>query len=462
MNTTPTTLGPLVIGIDLGTTNFKAAAIDSTGKMLAFATVPTPILHPSPGRWEMHPQALLEAVSTLLRTLSATVPLHTHAAALCIASQANSFLLLDRADHPCGPCILWPDARAAGLPLPNLPDTRHRCGIPHLDHEFTPAKLALCLNEQQNRKPIRFCFIADFVAHSFTGQLRSELSVAALSAMVDVHVPEWWPQAFTASNAADLQAPPLIRSGQVIGTVRSAIAAQIGLPTSCLIVAGALDQYASMIGAGAVSDGILAESTGTALAVTGLRHAFADNLASGYQGPLWQPASPSDPLPWARMTFSDTSASLLDRYRQRLPTPLSFEALDQLACIATTSIPVGRVRSLAERDETLDALPPDAPIGSVVRGIYQRVASELADLIQQLDLKPTEIRSCGGGARSRLWLQLKANLLHLPVNCPDCQETTVLGAAILGASSLGWGSVEQLASNWVHIRTTLHPQPSNP
>jgi sugar (pentulose or hexulose) kinase len=70
---------------------------------------------------------------------------------------------------------------------------------------------------------------------------------------------------------------------------------------------------------------------------------------------------------------------------------------------------------------------------------------------------PVEIRAAGGGARSDLWLQMKADLLGIPFVSLECEEPTSLGAAILAAHGIGMGSVEEIAGKWVRVRKRFTP-----
>jgi xylulokinase len=73
--------------------------------------------------------------------------------------------------------------------------------------------------------------------------------------------------------------------------------------------------------------------------------------------------------------------------------------------------------------------------------------------------RPTEIRSCGGAARSNVWLQIKADVLNVPFVATECPEPTSLGTALLAGQALGWGEVTDLARRWVRPTRRFEPDP---
>jgi sugar (pentulose or hexulose) kinase len=84
------------------------------------------------------------------------------------------------------------------------------------------------------------------------------------------------------------------------------------------------------------------------------------------------------------------------------------------------------------------------------------------DLVQELGVPVRELRSTGGGARSELWLRIKADVLQLPVATVACEETACLGAAVLGAVATGcYGSLEQAVARMARLRGRIEPDPAN-
>jgi sugar (pentulose or hexulose) kinase len=186
----------------------------------------------------------------------------------------------------------------------------------------------------------------------------------------------------------------------------------------------------------------------------------ADALTDHPPANVFQGPGPDANRFW-QMSFSSTSANLLEWYRNSLPGKPGFEELTQLAIAAPASDliiePYGDHGAIAA---SFRHVRDNHTPGQVVRAIMQRVAQSLRDQVQTLcgaDLPP-EIRSAGGAARNDYWLQMKADTLGIPLVAMECEEPTSLGAAMLAGRAMGLGSLPELASKWCRPRARFTPK----
>ena len=235
---------------------------------------------------------------------------------------------------------------------------------------------------------------------------------------------------------------------------RYEVADEIGLPRSCRFVVGCLDQYAGAIGTATVKPARVCETTGTVLAAVRCSEQFRDDPPGDvFQGPSFNPSK------WWQMSFSSTSANLLEYYRSQLGESVTFDVLTRQAMTAEPSdLVIHRFEGSVEN--SFRDVGPQHTRGQVVRAIMQCVAQSLAEQIRSLcpDKLPSEIRSAGGAAKNDQWLQLKANTLKTAFVSLRCEEPTSLGAAILAGSALGLGDVPTLAAKWVKVRKRFEPR----
>jgi len=136
------------------------------------------------------------------------------------------------------------------------------------------------------------------------------------------------------------------------------------------------------------------------------------------------------------MVFSSLSAGVLERYRNGRPDRPSFAELDKLAAAAPAGAEGLQLRSLAALSRGDDMFTNRSAIhhcGHEVRAILEAVAAELARQVILLcgANRPRVLRAAGGGARSKLWLQIMRDVVGCPVEPVDCSEPTSLGAAKL-------------------------------
>lgn len=452
---------------DLGTTYFKAALFDEAGQLAALARVATPLVYPRDGWCEMAAENFFTAIRTAAGQLRQQSPrAYADIAAVSFATQANSFLLLDAADRPLIPIIIWTDRRGVDVedllqPISGRTDLRQMTGVPALTGEFSPGKLLWIRKHQPEiwSKARRFCFLSDHLTFWLTGRHATEAGMSSLSGMVDLHTLNWWPPMMSLLDAGPIAFPQIIRAGGDLGTLRPAIADELSLPKTARLIAGCLDQYAGGIGAGNIAPGAISETTGTVLATVRCSDRFDATLPpTVYQGPAFD-----DGL-FYQMTFGSTSANLLEALRNHAARHLDYPDMTALA----EAIPPGagglRLQPnphLLPADRMFKNLLPQHTLGHQVRAVLEAVAFSLNDLIHQLSPAGPNgtIHSCGGAARSDLWLQIKADILDAPFQAMTCPEPTSQGAALLAARALGRGSMKELADRWCTARPPVEPDP---
>jgi sugar (pentulose or hexulose) kinase len=164
------------------------------------------------------------------------------------------------------------------------------------------------------------------------------------------------------------------------------------------------------------------------------------------------------------MTFGEVSANYLERFRDQLPDRPDFEQLAALAAL----IEPGADGLLLKKDspdresgEIFVNLTPRHTYGHRVRCIMETVAYALGEQMAILSegSRPSEIRCAGGAAHSKLWLQIKADVLGVPTVATECPEPTSLGAAMLARATLSGVDLASVAREWTRLKTPHYPNP---
>jgi sugar (pentulose or hexulose) kinase len=265
--------------------------------------------------------------------------------------------------------------------------------------------------------------------------------------------------------------PTVVRAGCDLGPMdgRNSVSPipklRFGLPQNCRFVVGCLDQYAGAIGAGNTTPGAISETTGTVLASVRCADRFDSSLRAGLvQGPTFAEGL------YYQLVCGDVAANYLDWYRQQLPDHTDFEQLADMAgqvepgaggLRLKTGVALTANAKTTRLEDVFEGLTANHTPGHMVRCIMEAVASALHEQITALSrgVPPPEIRSVGGGARSQVWLQIKADVLGIPVATTECPEPTCLGAAILAEASCGGRSVGEMARRWVRPKPPHFPNP---
>ncbi len=457
-----------ILTIDLGTTYYKLCLFDGNGQVLAVRRAAPPIQVIDGIKYELDAGEFYQALTTAIQELGGELPGGlSDVSAICFATQANSFLLLDKQDEPLTPIILWPDDRAcpaepAIQQLAQEKDFYRETGIAEMSGQFLCAKLLWLKDHQPDiwARARRVCMISDYLTLWMTGEHVTEAGMAALSGLVDIQALGWRADACKAVGVPTDWLPRVVRAGSDMGVIKPEIATLLGLPGDCRYTVGCLDQYAGAIGAGNVHTGGVSETTGTVLASVRCADRFSPEMPAGvFQGPG------HDENTWYQMVFGNTSANLLEAYRHNLPDKPEYDRM----CAPAADLSPGADGLRLNRDDfsgtdqmflhLTDQHTPAHRVRAILEGVARALEEQLTALTG--NEPPTYIRSAGGAARSPLWLQIKSDMTGLTVQATACPEPTSLGAAILAASRLQQVSPAEIADRWVRVRAEYQPQTHN-
>jgi xylulokinase len=456
-----------ILAIDLGTTYFKLSLFDREGHLCDTCQIAPPLVAPQPGWMELPADAFIDTLVRGIADLQSRIGGNlTDLAAVTFATQTNSFVLLDGEDRPLTPLVLWPDRRATQLDA----EIRSRCnisqftattGLPQIDFQCMVAKLLWWRNESPEmwKRTGKLCLMSDYLTLLMTGKHVTEAGAAGLTGLVDIHRCQWYPEMLAAYDIDRQHLPRIVRAGTDLGPIDPQAAERFGLPASCRFVVGCLDQYAGAIGVGNVEPGLISETTGTVLATVRCADRFtAQPDEAMIQGPAFR-----EGLYW-QMAVSLVSANYLHWYRDRIPEQPDFDRLIALAEQVELGSAGLRLRAdvvLTDPKEVFEGLTVRHGHGHKVRCILESVACALGDQVVALANgdRPGHIRCAGGAARSKVWLQIKADVLGMPTAATGCPEPTSLGAAVLARASLDGTDVPLVAGQWARLQPPHHPDP---
>ena len=484
----------LALGIDLGTSHFKACLVERSGAQRGLGRVAVRT-DTGDGRLCELPADrfwayLREAVGQALRQAGAA---SRDVRTLSYASQANSFLLLDGRDVPLTPLWLWPDERVTQVDpaveaLWTRPDFLQTTGLGvgpgpgfavakvrwiqrHLPHEWSRARRVLT--------------ISDYLTYSLTGQPVGDAGTASLLGILDLQQLAWWPAALEALeiDAGRLARP--LRPGTLAGAVTEEGANRMGIATGIPLAVGGLDHYVAALGAGLGRLADVSASIGTVTAC--LRHTdslrplpngscgpgLGSNYSAGGQVGRQERKRGRDALAtqgqdalatYCQLAFDDNGAEVLAWYQRRHAPELTIPQLLDLARDVPDGEDTPAALPHADRHKGLEGFRDCRPShhhGHYIRAILDSTADTLGALIGTLcpTGRPARIVATGGGARSDFWLQTCADRLRTDLLAVECEEPACLGAAMIAAVAAGWfGDCRQAAASWVQPRKAFSPR----
>lgn len=439
---------PLLVGIDIGTTNIKAIAVEPDGQVVAGASLPTPTHIPRPGWAYYEPAEIWETtVATLRRALGTIDP--ARVAGVAIASMGEAAVPIDRHGEPTYQAIAWFDRRtqpqADWLAQTIGKDTLFAISGLALLPIFGLCKL-LWLKENEPEafaRTNRWLHMADYIAFQLSGAQATDYSLASRTLALDLRRRVWDINLLqTVGIPADILAP-LTQSGTAIGRVTGEAAGATGLPVGACVAAGGHDHVCGAFGAGVVEPGMVLNSLGTAEALFLPLDAPIMNPQLGREG--YTQGAHVVPDRYYVLGGLHASGASVEWIRTVVGEGIDYATLIQEASEA----PLGSCGAVFLPHLRLSNPPFDDPLargafvglttdisrGAMMRAVFEGLAYDarqsLAPLLAHAGSSAREIIAIGGGTRNRLLLRLKATVLNRPIAVCEMEEGTTFGAALL-------------------------------
>jgi sugar (pentulose or hexulose) kinase len=476
------------LAIDAGTTSLKAALFDTQGRMLALERCEYTLLTPAPNVVELEAEVYWQALTSTVRSVlvHSRVP-PQEVATLCISSQGETFIPVDAHGSPLSRAIVWLDNRAgeeARLIAEHfgLDEVFNRSGQPDVAPTWPACKMLWMRRHTPEtfERTYKFLWLEDYLLYRLTAQAVTSQAQQTSSLLLDIQARDWWPAMMEFVGITPDKLGCLAKPGEPVGNLQAQAAEELGLTTHTLAVAGSMDQAIAALGAGDITPGRVVESTGGALGIVATLD--APLFDPQRRIPCYLHALPDTYclLPWGQTAgmalkwFRDQFFSLeADAARQAGRDPYD-DMTAQAAqvppgCDGLVVLPHLEGAFCPEFNPNARAVFFGATLRNsrahFIRAILESVAYMLKrnlDLLEGLGIPVETITSLGGGARSPLWLQIKADVLQKPVNTIQVEEAACLGAAILGAVATGvYSDYPAAVASMVHYKEALQPDPNH-
>lgn len=452
---------PLVLVSDIGGSGTKTAVINQTGLIVASDWAPSHLYHPQPTWAEQDPNEILDSVVKTIRScVSKLGDKAQDIEAVVFDGQQAGLLGIDERYCAVTPYDSWLDMRCT----PYIDLMRNQAGALIFEENGVDSFMhgAKILWWRENRpdtfKLIRkFVIPSSYVGGKFAGLCSDDAYIEetnlTYSGIADIQASSWSTNICSKFDIPLSILPRVVSCTEIVGKLTKEYASQCGLKAGTPIVAGTGDFPAAGLGAGVASDKVAGDIAGTA----SLFFTWTDKFVRDPQRVLRPSKAPAGVgwymyafvsggscLRWFRDTFAeeekqkavvgDTSAyELLDAFAAE--TPAGSEGLFFVPHLA------GRV------------FPHDPRLrgawygfswghhkGHFFRSILESIAYEYRfylELMKSLGIDVKEVRTFGGGSRSKLWNQIKSDVLGVDVYTPVEKECTVLGSAVVGFCALG-------------------------
>ena len=458
------------IGADLGTSGLKLLLVDAMGKILNSVTKNYDVHYPNPGWSEQNPEdwwtAFVDGVDELLSDFDKSC-----VKGLSVAGQMHGLVILDKDDNVIRPAILWNDGRTseeteylnAFIGKERLSDLTANIAFAGF---IAPKILWLKNNEKENFDKIsKIMLPKDYIVYRLTGVHSTDYSDASGMLLLDVKNKCWSKEMLEICDVKKEQLPKLYESFECTGTILPDVAKLLGLSSDVKIAAGAGDNAGAAIGTGTVGEGRCNISLGTSGTIFissekfgvdrfNALHSFCHS-DGGYHlmGCILSAAS-------CNKWFYEEILKTRDYNGEQ--TGIEDENLGKNHVYFLPYL-MGERSPINDTDARglFIGMRSDTTRQDMVQAVLEGVAFAFRDNLEiakslGIDVKVSTI--CGGGAKSKLWQKIIANILNIELEIPDVEEGPGLGAAMLAMVACGeYKTISDCAENLVVKKDKILP-----
>lgn len=444
-----------LLGIDVGTSGCKVLLIDETGRVLKQASCEYPLSVPRPLWSEQNPEDWWQGVQSCLAEIGETPD------AIGVTGQMHGAVFLDENNEVIRPAILWNDQRTVAE-CAQINETigaarvMEITGNPPLTGFQAPKLLWLRNHEPENYARVRSLLLPkDYIRFRLTGEKVTEVSDASGTGLLDLKARDWSEEMIEKLGFPREIFPRCVESHEITGRTPE------GIP----VVGGGGDQAAAAVGTGAVRTGVISVSLGTSGVVF-----------TALDAPNYDPRGAAHTFchangGWHAMSVMLSCGGALRWYRDNFFPGGSYDEISTEA--AAAPVGSGGVNFLpyltGERSPHNDPYAKASFSGLSLgtgrphfsRAVFEGISFGLLDgleLLRSLGAKIEQVRVTSGGAKSRFWLQMLADMFETPCVTLESDEGPAFGAAILAGVGTGiWPNVSAACDATIRIKDQVLP-----
>ncbi len=463
----------LLLAIDVGTGSVRAALLDASGDTLAFAAEEHEQIVPHYGWSEQRPADWWAGAVTVIRRVLDMLPdAAGRVAAIGACGQMHATVLVDADGRPALDAVpLWNDKRnreeldrfTATQPWQEL--------LPVAGNPPSVAWWGFKLRWLKAHRPVEYARTVqvlspkDWINFRLTGTMAIDAPEASCTYLFDVTRGGW---SETLAQRLDIDPsllPPIREPHEVLAGVSREAAAETGLPQGIPVVVGISDYPAALLGSGVIEPGLASDVTGTSTLLTLCTTApVLDPIISNVRGalPNWSAFTildaGGDAMRWARRTFHEKGYAYARVVALAADAPAGAGMLLFLPYLNGERLGE-RTNSRAQFIGLTSAHGTGHLHRAVMEGVAFAAARNLA-IMEAAGNRLDRMVAAGGGAKTALWLEIKASLYGCPILTTAAEECGVLGCAMLAGTGIGlYPDLATAASRLVRFTGEIQPNP---
>ena len=432
----------VVIGLDVGTTNCKAIALNYNGEIVAARSQEYSILEVKPGWFEQNPEDVLNSVKEVLHDVSTDCD--GNVLAISLSVQGEAVIPLSRRGDILHNAILGMDRRCHEQneylkKVIGEETLYYETGMPI--HTINTLPKILWIKDKMPdlfKNTSHFVLYEDFLIHWLTGEFIVSDCLISRTQMFSIKKKNWYEKTLELlGERFEKKLSRVLPSGKIVGKVKKELCTDLGFRTIPVVVTGGHDQACASLGAGVIDDGYVLSSTGTAdvLEICSNEPLLdVEMLKSGFSTYLH-----CAPNKYLNMYVNHVGGVVLKWLKELFDGQIDYNELlstSRNSSLYPIMIPLAEETSY----DFLLAVNLGADKHALAFGIVEGLTFHISRILKMITKKvPVKKVVCvGGGTRSEYWNQLKADMMGIAVSVPSNTNTAPLGAAILAGVASGF------------------------
>lgn len=468
-------------GIDIGTTGCKISLYQDDGTYLAVYSTTYPFAR-SAGISSFNASVIMEAV---LLVLKQAVEAYPQLDAVGISSFGEAFVLLDQEDNVLYPTLLNTDHRG----IEQVRSFVACCGEDRIceitgarPHSMFSVAKILWMKEQEPaiwRQADKLLLMEDFIVFMLTGVRQIDYALASRTQLFDINHLDWSKELLEKTQISERLFSKPVPPGTEAGVIRKEIAERIGCKTDLRVITSAHDQISAAIGAGVLAPGCAVDGAGTHECITPVFSSLT-NKTPMYDSNL--AIVPFVDNQYVTYAFLFTGCALTEWFIDTLAGHTVQKAKEagksvfEMLEAGMQTEPTG-ILVLPHFDGAATPYMDEGSKGAFVgmsvstkeTDLYQAVMEGIAfemrfnmERAREAGLEIRELHATGGGANSEKWLQIKADILNVPIRTMENPQAGAIGTIILMGKALGvYKSLEEGVRRLVAYGKVFSPNPEN-
>lgn len=472
-----------LLGIDIGTSSAKAVLVTADGEALGRGQASYPLIRSGAGWVEQDPEAWWRAVGEAIRAaLKGVAACGRSIRGVGLSGQMHGTVLLDGRMRPLRQAVIWPDTRSRAE-VREIEEIVGRDRLISLTGSpaatgFQAATLRwIKAHEPDMWREARYILLPkDYVRLRMVGEPYTDPSDASGTLLFNLASRSWCRPLMEALEIEPCRLPGIAESSAVVGGLASRAASELGLDPYTPVIVGAADTAAGALGAGVTegADMLVTLSTGGQLVqpctrpsvdAAGRMHTFCAADSGLREMPAWYHLG-------AVLSAGGALAWLRDNVFGMKATATFHELTDMAARVpAGASGLLFLPYLLGERTSSMEPVASGVLLGlranhgqaEIIRAVMEGVALacfETYHVLVTCGSVPSAIRIAGGGAESRCWRQIVADVFGLPVRHLRRGDHSARGAAMLAGQGIGAIDLHRATRNWPEYGSYEDPNPA--